>query len=68
MTKTYLVEGMSCGGCVTSVTNAIKAHAEGAEISVDLETGKVSVENGPDEAVVGTAVEDAGFDYKGVAA
>ena len=65
MTKTYLVQGMTCSGCVNAVTNAIKAREAGATVSVDLETGKVDVEGSLEEAVVIEAIEDAGFEYKG---
>ncbi len=67
MTKTYIVEGMTCSGCVNAVTNAIKAKDGSAEVEVDLDSGKVQVGGGLDEAAVIEAVEDAGFDYKGVA-
>ncbi len=67
MAKTYLVEGMTCSGCVNAVTNAIKAKDASVEVKVDLDTGKVDVEGALDEAAVIEAVEDAGFDYKGVA-
>ncbi len=67
MTKTYIVEGMTCSGCVNAVTNAIKAKDGSAKIEVDLDSGKVQVEGGLDEAAVIAAVEDAGFDYKGLA-
>lgn len=65
---TYLVEGMSCGGCVRSVTNAILKAAPGATVSVELESGRVTVDAAADEATVKDAVEKAGFDYKGLAA
>ena len=64
---TYIIQGMTCSGCVNAVTKAIKAKDESAEVNVDLDTGKVHVEGGLDEAAVIEAVEDAGFDYKGLA-
>lgn len=67
MAKTYMVEGMTCSGCVNAVTKAIKAKDGSAEVNVDLDTGKVQVEGVLDEAAVIEAVEDAGFDYKGFA-
>lgn len=67
MTKTYMVEGMTCSGCVNAVTNAIKAKDASVQINVDLDAGKVQVEGVLDEAAIIEAVEDAGFDYKGVA-
>ncbi|MCH8182220.1 MAG: heavy-metal-associated domain-containing protein [Proteobacteria bacterium] len=67
MTKTYIVEGMTCSGCVNAVTKAIKAKDSSAEVQVDLGSGKVNVDGSLDEAAVIEAVEDAGFDYKGLA-
>ena len=66
--KSYLVEGMTCSGCVNAVTNAIKAKQPAAEVTVDLDSGRVDVEGTNEEAALIEAVEDAGFDYKGVAA
>ena len=66
--KSYLVEGMTCSGCVNAVTNAIKAKQPAAEVTVDLDSGRVDVEGTIEEAALIEAVEDAGFDYKGVAA
>ncbi|MES9871250.1 MAG: heavy-metal-associated domain-containing protein [Sedimenticola sp.] len=67
MQKTYKVEGMSCGGCSSSVEQAIKAAAPGADVSVELEGGLVTVSNVDDDALVAQAVEDAGFTYAGQA-
>ncbi len=67
MAKTYIVEGMTCSGCVNAVTKAIKAKDGSAEVDVDLDTGKVQVGGSLKEAAVIEAVEDAGFDYKGLA-
>lgn len=67
MSKTYIVDGMTCSGCVKAVTNAIKAKDGSVEVSVDLDAGKVNVVGGLGEAAIIEAVKDAGFDYKGVA-
>jgi copper chaperone len=66
--KSYLVEGMTCSGCVNAITNAIKAKQPAAEVTVDLGTGRVDIEGEIAEAAFIEAVEDAGFDYKGAAA
>ncbi|MBI3505738.1 MAG: heavy-metal-associated domain-containing protein [Proteobacteria bacterium] len=60
----YRVTGMTCGGCVRAVTNAIRASAPAASVAVDLPAGKVTVD-GLDEAGVRRAVEDAGFAFAG---
>ncbi len=66
--KSYLVEGMTCSGCVNAVTNAIRAKQPAAEVTVDLDSGRIDVEGAIEEAALIEAVEDAGFDYKGAAA
>ncbi len=66
MAKTYKVEGMSCGGCTSSVERAIRAAAPDADVSVELEGGLVTVEGVDDESLIRQAVEDAGFTYAGV--
>ena len=65
MGSTYRVLGMTCGGCASSVTNAIKAAAPDADVSVDLDAKTVAVAGEVDAAVVEQAVDDAGFEYAG---
>ncbi len=67
MTKTYKVEGMHCGGCTSSVEKAIRTAAPGADVTVQLEGGLVTVEGVDDDGLVRQAVEDAGFTYAGAA-
>ncbi len=62
---TIKVEGMSCGGCVRSVTEALKAQpgVGGAEVSLEMAQARVDY----DPVLVSVerlrqAVEDAGFD------
>ncbi len=66
MTDTYIVSGMTCEGCSRSVTKAIESAIPGAKVEVDLEAGRVSVEGG-EAAQVAQAVDDAGFEFGGVA-
>jgi len=66
MSKTYEVDGMTCGGCANSLTNAITKEIPNASVVVDLENARVTVEP-PDDAAVQRAVEVAGFNYRGVA-
>ena len=65
MAAKYKVSGMTCGGCVRSVTNAITARDSAAKVEVDLPTGIVSVEGDLSEDAVKDAVEGAGFDFEG---
>ena len=62
---TYKVNGMTCGGCVSSVTKALQLAAPGASVEVSLEPGTARVQGDHDEAVVRKAIEDAGFDFGG---
>ena len=64
MAEIYRVTGMTCGGCARAVATAIKAAAAGAEVSIDVSTGAVTV-SGADEAAVKQAVDDAGFGFEG---
>jgi len=67
MSGIFRVVGMSCGGCVSSVEQAIKAVAPEAEIEVMLDAGLVKVEGVDDNGLIHKAVEDAGFTFEGEA-
>ncbi len=55
------VEGMSCGGCVRSVTRSVQGVDGNAKVDVDLKSKQVRVRSdAPLEAVV-TAIADAGY-------
>jgi len=61
---TLKVEGMTCGGCVKSIQNALTAHDGIADAVADLDKAIVSVDFDPakiQEAVIKDAIEDAGF-------
>lgn len=67
MMETTIVKvgGMSCGGCVKSVTGVLEALPGVGKAEVSLETGEARVDYDPArvsrEALLG-AVADAGFD------
>lgn len=65
MAETYKVDGMTCGGCARSVTNAIVKIAPDAKVDVDLAGGTVTVDGPAAADAVGKAVEAAGFDFRG---
>ncbi|MCB9688954.1 MAG: heavy-metal-associated domain-containing protein [Alphaproteobacteria bacterium] len=60
---TFKVEGMTCGGCASSVKKALERVGVTAE--VDHEKGIAKVAGDADENVVRKAVEAAGFDFAG---
>ena len=64
MDTSYRIGGMTCGGCVRSVTAALEK--AGMRAHVDLGSGTARVEGASDEANVRAAVERAGFDFGGV--
>ncbi|HEY8564781.1 MAG TPA: heavy-metal-associated domain-containing protein [Beijerinckiaceae bacterium] len=56
------VEGMTCQGCVDAVTRVIKRLDPGAEVSVDLAHGRVSVTTEAQSLDVAMALTKAGYD------
>jgi len=62
MSTTFDVKEMSCGNCVKHVTKAVQAAQPGAEVTADLESGKVTVSPTPaDPAAIARAITDAGY-------
>ncbi len=59
------VEGMVCGGCVSSITKALEARPGVGNVIASLDNGEVSIEFDP-QAVqlpeLESAIEAAGFD------
>ncbi len=64
MTK-LIVEGMNCGHCVKSVTEALQGVSGVESVAVSLEKGEAVVEGAADVAALVAAVEEVGFDAKG---
>jgi len=61
---TLKIEGMTCGGCVASVTRVLVRLPGVASAKVSLEDARAVVEHDPAAAplaVLRAAVEDAGF-------
>lgn len=56
------VKGMTCGGCVRSVTNALKTLDQNAQVEVTLETQNIKISTTKNQNEVKEAIEDAGFD------
>jgi copper chaperone len=63
MINTYTVNGMTCGHCVASVTEEVSAIPGVTNVSIDLESGLVTVDS--NEALEAdafrAAVEEAGY-------
>jgi copper chaperone len=64
-TITMNVQGMTCGGCVASVTRVLKAEPGVAEVAVTLQPGAAKVSFDPartNVAKLREAIEGAGYD------
>ena len=56
------VSGMTCGHCVTAVTNAVKRVPSVESVLVDLQHGSVAVEGHPDAQAVRAAITEEGYE------
>ncbi len=61
MSQKFQVAGMSCGHCVSTVENAVKTVDPEAQVTVDLETGKVDVLSEQPRQDIVAAIENAGY-------
>lgn len=62
-TNTYTVTGMTCGHCVSSVTEEVQEVPGVDTVDVVLETGALTITSADpiDAAAVRAAVEEAGY-------
>jgi copper chaperone CopZ len=65
-TATYIVDGMTCGHCVSAVTGEVTKVAGVSDVAVDLETKRVTVTaEHIDDYAIRAAIEEAGYDVAG---
>ncbi|MGQ5524974.1 heavy-metal-associated domain-containing protein [Chitinimonas sp. PSY-7] len=65
MEHVFLIEGMTCGGCVAAVEKALKAHPGVQQVTASLADKCAKVDFDPvrtDVATLRAAIEVAGFD------
>ncbi|NNM47809.1 heavy-metal-associated domain-containing protein [Knoellia koreensis] len=62
-TATFTVVGMTCGHCVSSVTEEVTEVAGVTDVDVDLASGRLTVTSDIDidETAVVAAVQEAGY-------
>lgn len=62
-TAVYTVEGMTCGHCVSSVTEEVSDVAGVSTVDVDLATGRLTVTSAAsvDADLIRAAVTEAGY-------
>ena len=59
---TFEVKDMTCGHCVSTITNAISAVDQGAQVQVDLATHRVTIDQTEaDAAKLSDAIREAGY-------
>jgi copper chaperone len=66
-TTTLKVGGMTCGGCVRSVTNVLKAlpGVQNAEVSLEASEARVTFDPAlVDSAAFRKAIEEAGYEAR----
>jgi copper chaperone len=62
-TASYLVTGMTCQHCVHAVTEEVSAVPGVSGVTVDLDSGRLTVVSSDEVpfAVIATAVDEAGY-------
>ena len=66
-TQTYTVTGMTCGHCVSSVSEEVRELPGVTDVQVDLDRGSLTVvaDRSVSTDEVRTAVEEAGYSLAG---
>ena len=66
-TATYTVVGMTCGHCISAVTDEVSQLPGVTAVDVDLASGGLTVTSDApvDESAVRAAVEEAGYEVAG---
>ncbi|GGO16259.1 copper chaperone [Microbispora rosea subsp. aerata] len=59
--KTYTVQGMTCGHCVSSVKEEVGEIPGVTGVEVDLDSGRLDVSGDVSDDAVRKAVEEAGY-------
>ena len=68
-TSSYTVVGMTCGHCVSAVTEEVRQVPGVTGVDVDLASGRLTVTSDApvDESAVRAAVDEAGYELAGTA-
>jgi copper chaperone len=63
VTSQYVVSGMHCGHCVSSVTEEVSAVSGVTDVKVDLESGQLTVVSNTEIPLqsIEAAVDEAGY-------
>ncbi len=69
MQKKLLIEGMSCGHCVSHLKTALAEDIKGikvVDINLDKKHAIVEMEDSVNETELNSVIEDLGFELKGI--
>ena len=58
---TFQVNDMTCGHCVATITNAVKALDATATVETDVASHRVNVQSARPAAAIEAAIRDAGY-------
>ena len=61
MDQQFSVQGMTCGHCERSVTQAVKQLDPKAEVAIDRPAGNVQVRSAQARATIAQAIAEAGY-------
>ena len=61
MNQTFSVQGMTCGHCERTVTQAVKSVDPAAEVKIDRTTGKVDVKSDQPHEAIARAIAEEGY-------
>lgn len=64
MTTIFEVANIHCQKCSSKITIAIQAVQPGAQVTIDVERGRVSVQPVVDEAAIISAIAGAGYEAR----
>ena len=65
-TRTYSVDGMTCGHCIAAITDEVTKIGGVADVAVDLTANTVTVTGETlDDAAVRDAIDEAGYSVVG---
>ena len=65
--KTFIIAGMSCGGCVNSLTRVLKTVAGIEPLKIEVGKAALRLDDSVSSDTIKAAVERAGFDLVGEA-
>ena len=60
--KTFIIDGMSCGGCVNSLTRVLKSTPGIEPLKVEIGKATLRLEDSVTTDIVKAAVDRAGFE------